>query len=184
MTASAGPALEELYAQLGDRVTFATPYVREAHPGGRHPQPRELETKQGFARDHSAYLVARDGTVVYRQLWANDVDALRRALEALLGGAATPLGQSEAKLVPMLRGVGAMEETLEQAGPEALDDLRREAPPVWAMASLAGLFRPLPPLGRSLAAVGISAAILALLGSAAWRGSRRLRGERSSRLRC
>jgi len=36
MTKSAGPALNDLYAEFGDRVEFLALYVREAHPGDRY----------------------------------------------------------------------------------------------------------------------------------------------------
>ena len=50
MTASAGPALKRLSADFGDRLAFATLYVREAHPGDRYPQPDSFEQKLEHAR--------------------------------------------------------------------------------------------------------------------------------------
>ena len=50
---------------------------------------------------------------------------------------------------------------LREAGAKALDDVKRDAPPIYAMARMANIFKPLPPIGRSLAA------IVTLLASAA-----------------
>lgn len=49
-----------------------------------------------------------------------------------------------------------MSEILDLAGKEARQDFRRELPPVYALACLAALFRPLLPLGRGLAAMTTS----------------------------
>ena len=189
MTESAGPVLERLHEEFGDRVNFVTVYVREAHPGNRFPQPDSAERKMAHARayqerdqipwpiavddvegtlhrsldpkPHSAYLVDSNGTVVGRLLWANDYRTLRRALDALVAGRAP--GEVENKVVPMVRGLGKIDEVLSQAGGYARTDFRREVPPMYAMARLAGLFRPLPPLGRGVAAVATSLAAMALL---------------------
>lgn len=37
--------------RVGERVDFATLYVREAHPGDRYPQPEALDRKLEFARE-------------------------------------------------------------------------------------------------------------------------------------
>jgi non-canonical (house-cleaning) NTP pyrophosphatase len=50
MTASAMPALNELYQKFGKRVEFVIVNVREAHPGEFHPQPETAEEKQDHAR--------------------------------------------------------------------------------------------------------------------------------------
>lgn len=55
------------------------------------------------------------------------------------------------------------------AGPEAVRDLRREAPPVWLLAEVAGRFRPLSPLGRGIASVATLAGGLVLGGIATGR---------------
>ncbi len=189
MTESAGPVLERLYKEFRDRVNFVTVYVREAHPGDRFPQPDTAERKMAHARayqerdripwpiavddidgtlhraldpkPHAAYLVDGNGIVVGRLLWANDYAALRRALEALAGGRRP--GDIENKVVPMVRGLGMIHGTLSHAGGYARTDFRREVPPIYAMAWLAALFRPLPPLGRGVAAVATGVAAVALL---------------------
>lgn len=189
MTASAGPALKELHSEFGDRVQFLTIYVREAHPGERFPQPSDLETKRKHAeryverdgvtwpvaiddvegslhrkldeKPHSAYLLREDGHVAARFLWANHARPLREAMEALLGDSEMPESRED-RVVPMLRGLGLVHETLEEAGDQALVDLRREAPPMWAMAWTARRFRPLSPLARGATAAGIG--VLAAVG--------------------
>lgn len=200
MTTSAGPALQDLHEQFGDRVAFLALYVREAHPGDRYVQPEDMATKVAQAsayalRDgvswpvlvddldgtlhrrldpnpHSGYVIDGDGVVAFRALWANDEGPLRAALAAVADGRRGAIGQSEAKAVAMLRGMGSMWETLSAAGPVALRDVAQQAPPMWAAARLAGLFSPLPPLGRGFAALGVTAGSLAG-GILAWRRRRR-----------
>ena len=209
MTASAGPVLEALHEEYGTLVDFLTLYVRETHPGDRCPQPQSYEEKVQHAREfrerdgitwpvlvddlegsyhrlldakpNSVFLVDRDGRVAYRQLWAGDRGPLRRALEKVLAGATEPLGQNESRLIPLMRGVGMMDQTLRSAGPAARDNMRRAAPPLFGMALLAGLFRPLPPLGRALAASGLALGALTLLGVAGASIARNARARRSHR---
>src|ERR671911_1891430 len=142
MTASAGPALKQLYAEFGDRVDFLTVYVREAHPGDRYPQPHDLERKLQHAREYrdrdaipwpvavddvsgtlhraldakpnAAYVMTADGRIAQRVLWSNDTRGVRQALEAVMEG--RPHSQRESKIAPMLRGVGVFKPTLESAG--------------------------------------------------------------------
>jgi hypothetical protein len=200
MTASAGPALQEMYDEFRDRVQFLTLYVREAHPGDRYVQPRDMHTKLVQARAYAerddirwpvavddvdgtlhrqlddkpdaAYLVGVDGRVMFRALWANDPGPLREALRAVSAGARRPLGQSEAKAAALLRGTGTMWATLRAAGPVALRDVARQAPPMWLSARLADAFRPLPPLARG--AVATALPLFAAVGSALiWHRRRR-----------
>jgi hypothetical protein len=187
MTKSAGPALRALHAEFGDRVQFLTLYVREAHPGDRYGQPEDAQTKHVQARayaerdaidwpvavddldgtlhraldpkPHAAYLIDAGGTVAFRALWANHERPLRQALREVAAGRHGPLGESEAKGVPLLRGMGSMWETLHAAGPVALRDVARQAPPIWLTGRLAALFRPLPPLGRGVAAAALLAGV-------------------------
>lgn len=181
MTASAGPVLKKLYSQFGDQVVFVTLYVHEAHPGERYPQPQTFDQKLQYAREYkerdeipwtvavdslqgdlhgaldikpnSAYLMDTAGKVAFRTLWSNDPRPLRQGLEAVARG--TPLAEREQqpRLVPMLRGWGKMYELLDFAGEQAKQDVLREAPPVYLLARTAALFRPLPPMGRSVAAM-------------------------------
>jgi len=60
------------------------------------------------------------------------------ALEDALAGRA-PVSERTGRLVPMMRGLAHMDETLERSGPAARRDLLRQAPSMYAMARLAGL---------------------------------------------
>lgn len=189
MTRSAGPALRSLHGRFGSRVKFVDLYVREAHPGSQFPQPKSLEEKIAHARayqkrdgvdwtiavddvegtlhraldpkPHSAYLVDARGNVAGRVLWANHIRHLERALEALARGA--PVGDDQSKAVPMLRGLGRIDEVLAESGGYARTDFAREVPPMFALARLARVFGPLPPLGRGVAALATAVGAFALV---------------------
>lgn len=123
-------------------------------------------------KPHAAYVVNRNGDVVFRTLWANHTRPLRRVLAAVAQGNDESVGEDERKAVAMVRGVGSLWETLSAAGPVALHDVAVQAPPMWLTGRNASLFRPLSPLGRGMAA----GAVLAGAGVAAglaWRGIRR-----------
>lgn len=201
MTTSAGPALKELYRQYGEQIAFLTLYVREAHPGEKYPQPRSLLEKVEHARAYqsrdgiswpvavddidgplhrrldnkpnSAYLIDAAGAVVFRLLWSNDTEALREALDAVAAGYRPAVADRQGKLVPLLRGTGEMHRTLSLAGNGALRDVLFSVPPMYAVSWLASRFRGLSPLGRSVAAGGVAAAGLAVVGSLAYRAWRR-----------
>jgi Iodothyronine deiodinase len=188
MTGSAGPALKRLHDELGDAVRFVTLYVREAHPGTLFPQPETLKEKIAHARafrqregvswtiaaddlegtlhraltptPNSAYLVDAQGIVQGRILWANDVKNLRRGLQALAAGRTA--GEVTSKVVAMLRGLGRIDRVLRQSGGYALTDFRRQAPPMYALARIASIFKPLPSLGRGVAAVATALGAIAL----------------------
>src|SRR5262245_40526452 len=145
MTASAGPALKRLHREFGETISFATLYVREAHPGDHYPQPRTFAQKLGHAvayreRDGipwpilvddvqgtlhrtlnatpgSLYLMDPAGRVAFRSLWANDAKPLREALAAVARGQTPATGQDEHRFLPILRGLGGMYEVLSMAGP-------------------------------------------------------------------
>jgi hypothetical protein len=189
MTASAGPALRRLHERYGDQVAFLTLYVREAHPGERLRQPRTFDEKALHARAYkerdgipwpvmvdtldgdlhrllggntnAAYLMDRDGTIGFRSLFSNDEAVLARGLEAIITREPDPLYEEYApKVVPAIKGAGALGQVLEEAGQTAKADVLREAAPVYGMGRLAGLFRPLSYLGRGLAAVGVVAGVV------------------------
>lgn len=167
MTAAADPALKRLHAEFGDRVAFVTLYVREAHPGDQYPQPEEFQRKVTHARDlktrdglpwpvavddldgtlhrrldpkpNAAYLMDTHGRVAFRTLWSNDREhILRAALQGLLSGR-LGAGEHQGHVVPMMRGVAEMDRVLTLSGPTARRDVRRAAPPMYAMARLMGL---------------------------------------------
>jgi hypothetical protein len=172
MTASAGPALKDLHREFGDRVKFISLYVREAHPGDDYPQQETFEGKLNHARDyrdreqipwpiavddvegplhrqldpkpHAAYIMASDGTVLWRSMWANVPELLREALEAAAVGRVPGKREREPRLRPMLAGSAYMWGILEQSGGHAKSDVVREVPPMAATARIAAMLSPLP----------------------------------------
>jgi hypothetical protein len=169
MTAAADPALKRLHAEFGDRVEFMTLYVREAHPGDRYPQPETFQRKMAHARDlqardglpwpvavddldgtlhrlldpkpNAAYLMDTNGRVAFRTLWSNDREnILRSALEGVVSGG-LPAGEHHGRVIPMVRGMAEMDRMLALSGPTARRDVRRAAPPMYAMARLMGMVK-------------------------------------------
>jgi len=124
-------------------------------------------------KPNNTYFVDEDGRIVFRMLWSNDETGLRRGLDVLLSAdPAAHAGERKARTVPILRGIGMMDEVLGGPGDAARRDMRRALPVAYAIARLARAFRPLPPLGRTLGAI----ATVALAGTAgaalAWRAGR------------
>lgn len=191
MTASAGPVLKRLHREFGERVAFLTLYVREAHPGDHYPQPESYEDKLAHAsayrerdglpwpvavddvegtlhraldaRPNAAYLVDERGTVVYRALWSNQERVLREGLGQVAAGHRGVIGEREPRMVPMMTGMGKMYEILSLAGPVARRDVARKLPPMYGLARLAAVFRPLSPFARAMTATALALAALALL---------------------
>ncbi len=180
MTVSSIESLKKLYARFGDQVTFITLNVREAHPAENMPQPRTLAQKQEHARrlkqqldiswtvtsddidgtlhraldtkPNAAYLMAGDGQLVFRSLWAGDHKALTSALQSLVGGQPLSARESTATFGPMMRGLGYFHEVLHQAGPQAVRDMLLAAPPIAILGRIAGVFRSVTPDRRAFAA--------------------------------
>lgn len=201
MTASANPFLKDCHEEFGRDIEFVMLYVREAHPGEHHEQPRSFEEKLARARalkerdrlpwpvavddpegtvhraldgkPNAVFLTNRDGIIVYRGLWAGDERGLVPALDAVLRGAFPHRQESQRRLGPMAMGVGKMREMAREAGPRAERDLWYAAPPVAAMAWLADLYRPLPPKWRTIAAAATVGVAVSALVSAAGRRRRR-----------
>jgi hypothetical protein len=115
------------------------------------------------AKPNAAYIMDRDGRAAFRTLWSNDEAILRDGLEAIIKGRSA--GERQPHLIPMTKGMGSMYEVLGLAGQQARRDVQREAPPMYLMARVASLFRPLPPLGRGIAST--LASLLGMLGLAA-----------------
>ena len=197
MTASARDVLGDLHREFGDRVRFVLVQVREAHPGEHIPQPSSVEEKRAHARrlrdtlgvsftvavddldgsfhssldpkPNAAYLVDRQGRILFRSMWSSDEPGLRRALTATIEGRAPVRRQSTRVLRPTLGALGHVGPVIDNAGPRARRDLLRSAPPMLLGARLAGLFRRVSPNRRGhalLAAVGgalLTAAAIALV---------------------
>jgi hypothetical protein len=164
VTATSSPGTKTAQARAyAERDGLRWPVAVDDVEGALH---RRLDDKP-----HAAYLVGTDGRVMFRMLWANDHERLREALRAAAEQGAGTLGQSEAKARALLRGTGMMWQTLGAAGPVALRDVARQAPPMFVSGRLAHVFRPLPPLLRG--AVGMSLPAVAVAGVVlAWRRRR------------
>jgi thiol-disulfide isomerase/thioredoxin len=170
VTDSAAPGLRELHAQFGKRVRFVMVNVREAHPGARVPQPKSFEKKKAHAeslrrvhdfqfevavddidgtlhramspKPNSAYLLASDGSIIFRAHWANATRALSSALDDVAAGRPPRHTESHAPthpIWPTARYVGAV---LDRAGAGAWRDMWLAAPPMAAAGWL--LRRPSP----------------------------------------
>ncbi len=162
VTDSAAPGLNELHARFGDRVRFVMVDVREAHPGKAVPQPETLDEKMAHAgelrdlhgfefevavddidgtlhralspKPNSAYVLGKDGMILFRAQWANDTKALAAALVAVAAGESPSRSQSGGVVRPILRQFGYMAPVLDRAGGGAWRDMWRVAPPMAATA--------------------------------------------------
>jgi thiol-disulfide isomerase/thioredoxin len=162
VTDNAAPGLNELYLRFGDRVRFVMVNVREAHPGKDFPQPGTLATKMAHAgrlrdlhgfefevavddvdgtfhramspKPNSAYVLASDGTILFRAQWANDTKALETALDAVVTGESPRPSQSGGVVRPTLRILRNVAPVLDRAGSGAWADMWRAAPPLAATA--------------------------------------------------
>ena len=181
MTASAAPSVQELYDEFGDHVDFIMLYVREAHPGENYRQAESMEEKLEHARTlkefydiqwtvaadnldgdlhraldpkpNSAFLMNKEGTILFRSLWAADHGALREALDAAAAGRVSERKQSEALIGPVTRAMGQVQEVMERGGPQAVRDLWRAGLPMALAGRIATFFSPLSPDQRGIAAV-------------------------------
>ena len=161
VTDSAAPGLRELHARFGDRVRFAMVDVREAHPGRAVPQPKTMDEKMAHAKllrdlhgfefevavddadgtlhralspkPNSAYVLDKDGTILFRAQWANDTKALAAALETIAAGESPSRSQSGGLVRPMLRLSRNIAPVLDRAGGGAWRDMWRVAPPMAAI---------------------------------------------------
>lgn len=180
--ASAGPGLRTLYEEFGETIAFMTLYVREAHPGSRYPQPTTPDTKLRHAREYrdrdaipwtvavddvegtlhrqldtkpnAAYLIADDGTVLFRSLWSNHEWTLREAVAVVAAGG-MPMEEREPRILPFLAGIGEMYRILDLAGDDAKRDVLLSAPPLYLLARLAHALPLAGPLQRGLGAFGM-----------------------------
>ena len=194
MTASAMPSVKRLYAQCGEDVAFVMLNVREAHPGENYPQPGTMEEKMDHARTlkdfyqlpwpvavddlegtlniamdakpNSAYLIDREGKIVFRSVWARDLKgSIRRALESAAREEPLAKDESRALLRPVILASGVIDEVMKRAGPTALRDHWRSNFPLQLAARVASWFRPLSPDWRGITAVATlgTATVLAVV---------------------
>ncbi len=147
--------------RFGDRVRFVMVDVREAHPGKAVPQPETLDEKiahaeqlrglHGFEfevavddidgtlhrvlspKPNSAYVLGKDGTILFRAQWANDTKALAMALDAIAAGESPRRSQSGGLVRPMLRLLRNIAPVLDRAGGGAWPDMWRVVPPMAAV---------------------------------------------------
>ncbi len=193
MTASAAPSVQELYDEFGERVKFIMMYVREAHPGEHFSQVTTIEEKLVHARalkefydiqwtvaadsvdgnlhraldpkPNSAFLMDRDGTILFRSLWASDYGALHQALDAVASGQTPPAEQSTKMMGPVARAMGHVQEVMKRGGPQAARDLWLAGFPMALAGRIATLFSPLSPDERGIVAVSVLAlGMLAMIG--------------------
>ncbi len=162
VTESAAPGLKELHSRFGDRVRFVMVDVREAHPGKAAPQPQGLDEKMALAeqlrdlhgfkfevavddidgtlhralspKPNSAYVLGKDGTILFRAHWANDTKALAVALDAVAAGESPSRSQSGGVVRPILRSLRYLAPVLDRAGGGAWGDMWRVVPPMAATA--------------------------------------------------
>jgi len=198
MTASAAPSAQELYDDFGDRVEFIMLYVREAHPGEYFAQSETVKEKLDYAqklkdfydiqwtvaadnidgdlhraldpKPNSAFLADKDGTILFRSLWASDYCALRYALDAAANGRIPEMRQSVRMIGPVSRAMGHVQEVMARGGPQAVRDLWLAGFPMALAGRVATLFSSLAPDQRGIAAVLTTAIVtLTMIGLAmAW----------------
>ena len=173
VTDSAAPGLRDLHARFGDRVRFVMVDIREAHPGKAVPQPKTLDEKTAHAkqlRDHhgfefevavddidgifhramspkpnSAYLLDKDGRILFRAHWANDGNALAAALDAVAAGESPTRSQSGGIIPATIRFARNMAPAFDRAGSGAWADMWRAATPMAAIAFALKTLRIRPP---------------------------------------
>ncbi len=193
MTASSIAALKLLYEEFGDKVEFVTLNVREAHPAEHIPQPQNFEQKLENARamkselgipwrvavddidgtlhraldpkPNAAYLVNNEGQIVFRSLWAGDEKSLRCALHDLTTGHLPTIPESTSTLAPLTRGIGFFDEVLHRAGPQAIRDMLKAAPPIAIAGQIAALFSRISPSRRGAPALLVLAVGIAGLAT-------------------
>ncbi len=172
VTVSARAPLGKLHERYGDRVRFVLVNTREAHPGEHIPQPKSLADKRKHAhqlaafmganfemalddltgkfhramgpKPNSAYILAPDGTILFRAHWANDTASLGPALEAAATGKPLPKPQSRRLVRPLLKAIGFLPGVVRAGGRKVERDVWRAVPPFAVLGHLSRLFFFLP----------------------------------------
>jgi len=104
-------------------------------------------------KPNSAFLADKDGTILFRSLWASDYEALRQALDAAANGRTPETTQSVRMIGPVARAMGHVQEVMKRGGPQAVRDLWLAGFPMAMAGRVASLFSPLSPDQRGIAAV-------------------------------
>ena len=161
-TSSSAPGLKELHARYGDRVRFVMVDVREAGPGRSVPQPATSDQKTEHAewlrdlygfefevavddidgtlhrslspKPNSAYVLDKDGTILFRAQWANDTKALASALDATAAGKSVTRSHSGGLVRPVLHALPHIAPAIDRGGSGSRRDLWVVAPPLAAIA--------------------------------------------------
>ena len=81
-------------------------------------------------KPNSAYLLAPDGTILFRAQWANDTRALAGAMEATVRSQAPQPSESGGVLKPTLRMLRNIAPVLDRAGAGAWADMWLAAAPL------------------------------------------------------
>ncbi|WP_328474376.1 redoxin domain-containing protein [Actinoplanes sp. NBC_00393] len=191
VTESAGPILNELHRDFGDRVRFVLVNTREAHPGEKFGQPRTPQDKRRHAEElrrhhalqfevavddldgglhqamspkpNSAYLLDPAGVIRFRAHWANDETGLRAALTAIAAGRVPQRDRSRAMLGPLLRAVGHLPGVVGFAGSRVERDIWLAAAPLAVLSRVSRLFSRLPEDHRGPAAAALTAGVAVLV---------------------
>lgn len=169
VTDSGACGLKTLHKRFGDQIRFVIVNVREAHPGQDISQPQLFEDKVCHARalrdlhdfpfevatddldgtfhqamspkPNSAYLVGKDGGIIFRAHWANDTNKLTQALAAVAAGKAPPDSGSGGLILPILKTLQFIPGALDRAGRGAWADMWRAVFPLAFLAWLTKLLR-------------------------------------------
>ncbi|MDD9942875.1 MAG: hypothetical protein OXU20_17675 [Myxococcales bacterium] len=180
MTTAALPDLKEIATRHARTLRFALVQVREGHPGEHVAQPRTMDEKARHAqrlRDargvdwpvlvddldgslhrrldtmpNSLHVIAPDGTVLYRALFAGD-GRVAAALSSIARGEAPARRHTSRMMSPVLEAAGYMHSTLRDAGPRAYREVLTAAPPMAMMAMGTRLFPFLPEKRRGAALI-------------------------------
>jgi thiol-disulfide isomerase/thioredoxin len=188
VTESAMPGLQDLHERYGDHIRVVLVTVREAHPGARVGQPDTAEAKHetartlrahhgvGFeigvddiegthhrafgTRPSSSYLIDPDGTIRFRAHWSNLTGDLDDAIKETIAGRALARPALGGTVRAMAAMTGYADSAFRSAGPGAMADTWRAAPPFGMMIMVSRLFGFLPTRVRG-------AATMVMLGVAA-----------------
>ena len=85
-------------------------------------------------KPNSAYVLAPDGTILFRAQWANDTQALAAALEAVVRREVPRPSESGGVLKPTFRMLRNLAPVLDRAGAGGWADMCLVAPPLAMMA--------------------------------------------------